>query len=79
MNMPLQEWVANSSCLNANLLSKPRNYVKVLGLQWDLKENTLSVNDVQWGSVDSKRTLLNNISKVYDHLGFISPLTMPLK
>lgn len=78
-NMPLQEWATNSPLLNAKLLPVYSGTLKVLGLQWDTKLDTICVKDVEWGKVNSKRSLLSNVSKIYDPLGLINPLTVSLK
>ena len=74
-NMPLQEWTCNSSTINSE--SEASN--KILGLWWDPELDVLNVKDVRWDVVDSKRSLFSNISKIFDPLGLISPLTIPLK
>ena len=82
-NMPLQEWCTNSPMLQ-NVLhqqAEGQQYkIKLLGINWNVKKDQLSVKDVSFDNKPlTKRTLLSNISKLYDPLGLMSPMTIPSK
>ena len=74
-NMPLQEWRSNSTEIESDEAASDN----ILGLKWDTQEDVIKIKDVHWDQVDSKRSLLSNVSKIFDPLGMITPLTIPLK
>ena len=52
--------------------------MKVLGLSWIVKEDTISLNQITLDPVSdvSKRQVLKHIASVYDPLGLFSPVTL---
>ena len=51
-----------------------------MGINWNVKKDQLSVKDVSFDNKPlTKRTLLSNISKLYDPLGLMSPMTITSK
>lgn len=78
-NMPLQEWTSNSEWLNEVIGEKGARSDNVLGLKWEYKSDLMSVRTPKYSPVSTKRELLSNISRVYDPLGFVTPLTTPVK
>lgn len=55
--------------------------VSVLGLEWNRKDDTLSVNLKSFTTPDkiTKRTLLSAVQKIYDPIGFTCPAVLPMK
>lgn len=86
--MNLRQWTSNSPALNRQahddgVYAEPM--VKVLGLNWNTKTDTLSLSLAklikQTNSTEkvSKRSVLSLSSKLYDPLGFVEPVTVKAK
>ena len=86
--MNLRQWTSNSPALNRQahddgVYAEPM--VKVLGLNWNTKTDTLSLSSTklikQTNSTEkvSKRSVLSLSSKLYDPLGFVEPVTVKVK
>ena len=83
-NLPLQTWNTN----NKELIGKIKNDYNeeppikqnVLGLVWDTHEDTVSVKTVQYPQntkqILTKRSFLSLVSRLFDPLGLLSPLTV---
>ncbi|GFW95012.1 integrase catalytic domain-containing protein [Trichonephila clavipes] len=52
---------------------------KILGLFWDLNEDSFKVRAVLSDPVSTKRQMLSIIARIFDPLGFVSPSTIILK
>ncbi|GFT23624.1 integrase catalytic domain-containing protein [Trichonephila clavipes] len=52
---------------------------KILGLFWDLNEDSFKVRAVLSDQVSTKRHMLSIIARIFDTLGFVSPSTIILK
>ncbi|GFX75459.1 integrase catalytic domain-containing protein [Trichonephila clavipes] len=52
---------------------------KILGLFWDLNEDSFKVRAVLSDQVSTKRQMLSTIARIFDSLGFVSPSTIILK
>ncbi|GFW58402.1 DUF1758 domain-containing protein [Trichonephila clavipes] len=52
---------------------------KILGLFWDLNEDSFKVRSVLLDQVSTKRQMLSIIARIFDLLGFVSPSTIILK
>ncbi|GFX94505.1 uncharacterized protein TNCV_3087341 [Trichonephila clavipes] len=52
---------------------------KILGLFWDLNEDSFKVRTVLSDQVSTKRQMLSIIARISDPLGFVSPSTIILK
>ena len=80
--MPLQSWNSNNKELR-KIIDKwfpgevrPINTL-VLGLNWNVERDELSIKSVKFSEqVLSKRSLLSQVSSVFDPLGLISPLVI---
>ena len=83
-NMPLREWSSNSKPLQYQIETDQKgaqiDSVNLLGLNWNVEEDTLQLHPVQFHSNpklrQTKRTLLSDVSKVFDPLGFCTPVTV---
>ena len=57
--------------------------VKILGLKWNVKDDTISFTKHKIGdtseNITTKRDVLKQASKIYDPLGIISPVTVKAK
>lgn len=87
----LRKWSSNSVALLEAVPSDQRQtdavtfnepteeYTKVLGLKWEPKNDTLAYqyqpNPVKY----SKRAILSEISRIYDPIGLLTPITTNLK
>jgi hypothetical protein len=49
---------------------------KLLGLPWNKREDTLSVNFPDKSAIVTKRDILGNLAQIYDPLGIVSPVTL---
>lgn len=81
----LRSWNSNSQKLrelaSANNVLDADHVTKVLGMFWDAEKDELFLRQkpVQKNIVATKRDILQQISKVYDPLGFFSPVTIRAK
>jgi len=81
LSMNLCEWVSNSqkflNCLPDD--QKVKGYVvKLFGMLWNRNEDYIQIADVNIPSpnkITTKREVLSFISKIYDPLGLITPVT----
>ncbi|GFV82250.1 integrase catalytic domain-containing protein [Trichonephila clavipes] len=86
----LQKW----SCTHPEVLSDSPNILKtnisshsfddesthkILGLFWDLNEDSFKVRAVLSDQVSTKRQMLSIIARIFDTLGSVSPSTIILK
>ena len=84
-NMPLQSWTSNSPLFNSQITADTSNNITVLGLDWDVESDKLSVRssnknyDYECGNVLTKRKVVSIVSSVFDPLGLVSPLVIRSK
>ncbi|XP_065899951.1 uncharacterized protein [Dysidea avara] len=81
--MNLREWNSNCSefleCLPNGERSITSGITKVLGLFWDPVGDTLSVpgfNKVPANTITTKRDVIHSVARIFDPLGFLSPITI---
>lgn len=89
-NFELRKWASNSpeildslpntSCDNTVIDFNKNDSIGTLGLQWNAKVDTLQYS-LQMSNKRSitKRTVLSDISKIFDPLGLISPVVIKAK
>lgn len=83
-SMPLREFVSNSQ-ESISLLPKtyrlPAFQQKFLGLGWDTNTDYLSIDIPlpDFKSSPTKRSVLSFIASIFDPMGLVSPLLVPLK
>ena len=79
-NMPLHSWCTNSPGLQKVVSIEQSDEQKLLGISWNVKGDSLNISEVNFehGPL-SKRKLLSNLSRVFDPLGSLSPLTIPAR
>ena len=85
-SMPLHEFASNSEFANGifqdkGIFTKSTNKMKTLGYHWDFMKDTWSIENPDFilSEDTSKRTILSNISAVFDPLGFIMPPVLQSK
>ena len=78
--MNLRDWMSNSDeVLNQIPIydRANRERMKILGLTWIVKEDTLTLaHQIKVSSKVSKRTILQQIASIYDPLGLYSPVIL---
>ena len=83
----LRSWASNSQRVmiiahNDNVADDKR-IVNVLGIQWNTSQDTLASFPKQFSSVNStlvtKRKVLQDVSRIFDPLGFLAPVTIQAK
>lgn len=86
----LSKWVTNSKQILqsvdksatktiVSLSDKEDTWVKLLGLQWDPYEDAFRFSFQTPTPVYSKRGILSAVARLYDPLGFLSPVTVTMK
>ena len=81
-NMPLQSWNTNSPQLLQRIRDDYTDYEtptiqNVLGLQWNTNTDSLNLKPVTYQEEPlTKRTLLSQVSMLFDPLGLMSPITI---
>lgn len=87
----LRKWSSNSEALLENIPPDHRqtdsvtfdepgsDYTKDLGLKWELKIDTLAYQYLPNAVRFTKRTILFEIARIYDPIGFLTLLTVNLK
>lgn len=91
-NFRLHKWVSNSSELLHDVpqealgsyrrdLDQDKSIVKILGIAYDAGSDAFLLNgrDVVPIKVPTKRSVLSSISRLFDPLGFVGPVTMRAK
>ena len=86
-NFNLRSWASNSQHLQAvardNQVIDENQLVNILGLYWNTAEDRICLIpkhlDSTSSSVVTKRSILQDSSRVYDPLGFLSPVTIRAK
>ena len=80
---PLREWISNSSKLNGvirdnfDLTSKSDTVVRIFGVEWNVLNDKLSLCVPKFSTESkTKREIVSEISKVYDPLGFVLPVSI---
>ncbi|CAC5421232.1 unnamed protein product [Mytilus coruscus] len=83
-SMNLREWASNSQkvlkCIPKEDQAN-REKLKVLGLTWTIKDDTLTVNSARNNNMFpvTKREVLQRVASVFDPLGFFTPVTLRTK
>ncbi|XP_064090813.1 uncharacterized protein LOC135204594 [Macrobrachium nipponense] len=78
----LKEWVSNSESIQTiaaayQIEAKQKQIHKVLGLNWDIIKDVLTINPARINrSSQTKREILNTVAQIYDPLGLLLPVTM---
>ncbi|GBO20704.1 hypothetical protein AVEN_228866-1 [Araneus ventricosus] len=83
--MELHKWCANNEMLLGNVPTEDQGYqfgdsdkdtVKTLGLRWNPKKDCFNFTITSSVSVPTKRTVLADIAKLFDPLGFLGPVSL---
>ena len=86
-NFNLRSWASNSNSLMAlaqqDGVADNETVVNVLGLLWDTSQDTVGLNIKSFPSLETmqltKRAVLQDLSKVFDPLGVLTPVTISAK
>lgn len=89
ISMNIRDWVSNNeefiNAIPEEYRGKQKETVKLLGLTWNLREDTLELkvhddiaNKESKANV-TKREVLKTLARVYDPCGFAAPLILPAK
>lgn len=80
LSMNLREWSSNSEELMKQIPdSCKEEEIKVLGLNWNLKEDTLQLKCKTLSEPNTKRGVLRVIASIYDPCGFAVPSMLSSK
>ncbi|XP_068201704.1 uncharacterized protein [Palaemon carinicauda] len=77
----LKEWTSNSDLLNTiagayRIKSEKKQTYKVLGLNWNISDDKLTVTPNHLKTGQTKREILSAIAQIYDLLGMLIPITI---
>ncbi|KAJ8940972.1 hypothetical protein NQ318_015601 [Aromia moschata] len=84
----LRKWASNhpgllthlpSSSLPFALDSETDSTVKILGLQWSPSSDSFIFKITPLQKICTKRSMLSDLARIFDPLGFLTPLTLYLK
>lgn len=82
-NFNLREWITNDIELNSTiafdkLLSKSKDNIGVLGMNWNVNLDSIEFNlhKIDIDVKHTKRSILSEISKIYDPFGLLLPVTI---
>lgn len=86
----LSKWASNHPALLADLPpnqvqtscsfdKEEPSFIKILGLKWDPNSDVFSYSCVPLDQPCTKRNILSQVSRIFDPLGFISPVTLLAK
>lgn len=87
----LRKWASNNNLLLCNLPQdiihsnslhfdeKTENTIKILGLKWNPSEDTFSYSVRPLDKPCTKRNILSELARIYDPLGFLTPVTLVSK
>ncbi|KAL7632709.1 UNVERIFIED_CONTAM: hypothetical protein RMT77_016980 [Armadillidium vulgare] len=77
----LREWASNSplatSIFQEQNLGIDGHLIKMLGMEWDVKSDTMSYPSRKLNSeANTKRRILQNVASIFDPLGVLSPVVI---
>ncbi|XP_063631833.1 uncharacterized protein LOC134803058 [Cydia splendana] len=88
LSMNMRDWISNNQSFMDMIpechRSVKHGQVKVLGLMWNVEEDTLKLNLTENHfstnpPIDTKRKVLRALARVYDPCGFVCPLMLSMK
>ncbi|XP_073941069.1 uncharacterized protein [Choristoneura fumiferana] len=88
LSMNIRDWISNDEqfmeLTPKTLRANQGDNVKVLGLNWNVKEDKLKLKVTQSHfnmdtPVDTKRRVLRALARIYDPCGFVCPLILSMK
>ncbi|XP_073966399.1 uncharacterized protein isoform X2 [Choristoneura fumiferana] len=80
ISMNLREWSSNSEELMHSIPdAAPDKIVKVLGLDWNLEDDTLHLRTKVLNNANTKRGILKSIASIYDPCGYTVPTLLSAK
>ena len=84
-NFNMREWSSNSEKFMNSIPDNDKcakTNIKVLGVKWDTQTDLISVNTEVFSSDNeklTKRSIVQNVSKIFDPFGFLLPLQVKSK
>lgn len=82
-SMNLREFSSNSTTFNKFLEEKgetPLRQLKLLGIRWETQKDSMEFTVPRFRAEKiTKRTILQFVAKLFDPLGLLAPITIPLK
>ena len=78
----LHKWTSNNGYLLNKILESEKastNQVKILGINWDIESDNLSLRETNKFFIPTKRGVLSVLSSIYDSLGFTAPCILEPK
>ncbi|XP_061724716.1 uncharacterized protein LOC133530711 [Cydia pomonella] len=88
LSMNMRDWISNNQSFMDMIPEHHRSVkhglVKVLGLMWNVEEDTLKLNLTEDHfstdpPINTKRKVLRALARVYDPCGFVCPLMLSMK
>ncbi|XP_047993200.1 uncharacterized protein LOC125231707 isoform X2 [Leguminivora glycinivorella] len=80
ISMSLRDWSSNSEEFTKMVPDTCKeNKIKVLGLEWDIKKDTLQLKPNLQEEAVTKRGILKTIASIYDPCGYAAPHTLSAK
>ncbi|XP_047984500.1 uncharacterized protein LOC125225346 isoform X1 [Leguminivora glycinivorella] len=80
ISMSLRDWSSNSEEFMKMVPDTCKeNKIKVLGLEWDIKKDTLQLKPNLQEEAVTKRGILKTIASIYDPCGYAAPHTLSAK
>ncbi|XP_063544905.1 uncharacterized protein LOC134753073 [Cydia strobilella] len=80
ISMSLRDWSSNSKEFMKKVSDTyKKDKVKVLGLEWDIKRDTLQLKPNLQEEAVTKRGVLKTIASIYDPCGYAAPYTLASK
>ena len=75
----LHKWISNNEYLLNKIPESEKASTKILGINWDIESNNLSLREINKSFIPTKRGVLSVLCSTYDPLGFIAPCILEPK
>ena len=83
---PVHKFVTNNTelqtIINSDSGTEPKIEVKVLGSPWNTESDTISIAlgvEIESGGTLTKRVIASVLMRIFDPLGLVTPIVMPIK
>ena len=75
----LHKWISNNEYLLNKIPESEKASTKILGINWDIESNNLSLREINKSFIPTKRGVFSVFCSIYDPLGFIAPCILEPK